>query len=76
MTSGTCPWKKMVDWITKKNQEMEDKYGVINVAYCGYSGWLQLWGKNKSLWARCKGIKNERSFWRGSYLVGDNEEEG
>lgn len=31
---------EMFDWITKKNQEMEDKYGVIHVAHGSYSGWL------------------------------------
>lgn len=64
-----------VDWITKKNQEMKDKYEVINVAHYGYSGWLQLLGERESLWARCQRIKNERGFWKGIYLADDSKEE-
>lgn len=29
MISGACPWKEVADWVTKKNQEMEDMYRVI-----------------------------------------------
>lgn len=43
---------EMVDWITKKNQEMDDKYEIIYVAYWSYFGWLQYLDKRENLWTR------------------------
>lgn len=66
---------EMVNWTTKKNEEVEDKYGVIHVAHWSDSGWLQYLDRKENLWTMCQRIKYERGFWRGSYLIGDSKKE-
>lgn len=52
---------EMVDWVTKKNQEMEEKYGVIPVEHWSYFGWLPYLGKKDSLVSQVP----EDKKWKG-----------
>lgn len=52
---------EMVDWITQKNQEMEEKYGVIPVEHWSYFGWLPYLDKKDSLVSQVP----EDKKWKG-----------